>query len=45
MDLDELARSYWAAPPYHEHDHSEGYEKHPFDLLQDLQLDADDCRI
>ncbi len=42
MDLDELARAYWAAPPYDEHDHSEGFEKHPFDELQDLQLDGDD---
>ena len=45
MDLDELARAYWAAPPYDEHDHSEGYEKHPFDLLQDLQLDAPDEQL
>ena len=42
MDLDELARAYWAAPPYDEHDHSDGFEKHPFDSLQDLQLDATD---
>jgi len=42
VDLDELARAYWAAPPYDEHDHSDGFEKHPFDSLQDLQLDATD---
>ena len=42
MDLDELARAYWAAPPYDEHDHSAGFVKHPFDSLQDLQLDATD---
>ena len=42
MDLDDLARAYWAAPPYDEHDHSDGFEKHPFDSLQDLQLDATD---
>ena len=42
MDFDELARAYWAAPPYDEHDHSDGFEKHPFDSLQDLQLDATD---
>ena len=45
MDLDELARAYWAAPPYDEHDHSDGFEKHPFDLLQDLQLDATDEQL
>ena len=45
MDLDELARAYWAAPPYDEHDHSEGFSKHPFDELQDLQLDADDEQL
>jgi len=42
VDLDDLARAYWAAPPYDEHDHSDGFEKHPFDSLQDLQLDATD---
>ena len=42
MDLDDLARAYWAATPYDEHDHSDGFEKHPFDSLQDLQLDATD---
>ena len=45
MDLDELARAYWAAPPYDEHDHSEGFEKHPFDLIQDLQLDGTDAQL
>ena len=45
MDLDELARAYWAAPPYDEHDHSDGFEKHPFDSLQDLQLDATDDEL
>ncbi len=45
MDLDELARAYWAAPPYDEHDHSDGFEKHPFDVIQDLQLDGTDEQL
>lgn len=40
--MDALAEAYWAAPPYDEHDHGAGFEKHPFDMLQDLQLDATD---
>lgn len=45
MDFDELARAYWAAPPYDDHDHSDGFEKHPFDLIQDLQLDGTDEQL
>jgi len=45
VDYDELARAYWAAPPYDEHDHSDGFEKHPFDVIQDLQLDGTDGEL
>jgi hypothetical protein len=45
VDLDELARAYWAAPPYDEHDHSDGFAKHPFDEIQDLQLDGTDEQL
>ena len=39
MDLDELARDYWAAPPY------DGSDDHSFDEINDVLDPSSDARV